>query len=70
MKASRLNAGCILLSLLIGLGFFLPGYANAAPATSTPDPAAREKEFLADPDVDSCQLHETTIAKLDLPQDR
>ena len=69
MKASRLKAGCILLSLLIGLGFLPPGYANAAPATSTPDPATKEKEFLSDPDVVICKLEETTISKLDLPKD-
>ena len=76
MKASCLKASCILLSLVLGLGFFLPGCKKetpppqepTAPPTSTPDQAAMEKEFLADPDAVTCELEKTTISKLDLPK--
>ena len=106
MKASRLKASCILLSLILVLGFFLSGCKKEtppaeepnAPATTTPDKpetaepnapakstpdqpetaepnavavpaedaAAKEKEFLSDPDVATCALEKTTISSLGL----
>ncbi|MHC4168125.1 MAG: hypothetical protein ACYSWQ_14300 [Planctomycetota bacterium] len=68
MKASLPKASNVVLSVVIGLGVLLPGYTNGAPGASTPDRAAREKEFLADPDVVVCELEETTISKVDLPR--
>ncbi|MHC4707743.1 MAG: hypothetical protein ACYS8I_11745 [Planctomycetota bacterium] len=68
MKASLPKASSVVLSVVIGLGVLLPGYAIAAPGASTPDPAAKEKEFLADPDVVLCELEETTLSKVDLPR--
>jgi len=70
MKASRLKARCILLSVLIGLGFFLPGYRGVAPAASAPDTAAKEKQFLSDPDVATCELEKTTISRLNISKNR
>ena len=68
MNTSFLKAGNVVLSVVIGLGVLLSGHANAAPGASTPDPAAKEKEFLSDPDVAVCELEETTISRLDLPR--
>ena len=78
MKASRLKACCILLSFILALGFVLPGCKKETPPpqepsatpTSTEDQAAKEKEFLSDPDVVTCKLKKTTISKLDFPKKR
>jgi hypothetical protein len=62
---------------VLGLGFALPGCKKEAPApqpsvppTSAKEQAAKEKEFLSDPDVVTCVLEHTTIAKLDIPKER
>jgi len=39
-----------------------------ATPTSTQEQAAKEKEFLSDPDVVTCKLKKTTISKLDFPK--
>ncbi|KPK33917.1 MAG: hypothetical protein AMJ65_19050 [Phycisphaerae bacterium SG8_4] len=70
MKTSRLKASCILLSLLTGLGFLIPGYGKASQSASTPDPAATEKEFLSDPDTAICELEKTTIYSLGISKNR
>jgi len=78
MKASYLKASCILLSFVLGLGFVAGGCKKEtpppeepnAPPTATQDQAAKEKEFLSDPDVVTCALEKTTISKLDLPTNR
>ncbi len=67
MRSSH-KAICILLFALTSLGFVLPGHVTAAPAEATPDQAAREKEFLADPDVVVCELEKTTVSMVDLPR--
>ncbi len=80
MKASRLKASCILLCLILVVGFVLlgckketppPQEVDAAP-TSTEGQAAtaKEKEFLSDPDVVTCELEKSTIRQLDLPTNR
>ena len=43
--------------------------ANAPPALTQPA-TAKEKEFLSDPDVVTCELEKTTISKVDLPKNR
>ena len=68
MNTSFPKAGNVVLSVVIGLGVLLSGHANAAPGASTPDPAAKEKEFLSDPGTVVCELAETTISKLNLPR--
>lgn len=68
MKSSHLKASCVLFSVLIGLGSARPGYAGAAPETPAQDPAAKEREFLSDPETAVCELEETTISKLNLPR--
>ncbi|MHC4086744.1 MAG: hypothetical protein ACYSWZ_02825 [Planctomycetota bacterium] len=75
MKASRLKASFILLSLILILGFVLAGCKQEAPPTegstkSTQEQAAREKEFLSDPNLVNCELEKTTISKLDLPKNQ
>jgi len=75
MKASCLKASCILLSLILTLGFVLAGCKQEAPPTegstkSTQEQIAREKEFLSDPNLVSCELEKTTVSKLDLPENR
>ena len=78
MKASRLKACCILLSFILALGFVLPGCKKETPPpqepsatpASTQEQAAKEKEFLSDPDVVTCELEKTTISKLDFPKKR
>jgi len=78
MKASRLKASCILLSFILVLGFVLPGCKKETPPpqepsatpTSTPDQTAKEKEFLSDPDVVTCELEKTTISQLDFAKKR
>ncbi len=71
MKASSLKTSRILLSLILTLCFVLSGCKRAAPTRRTAtksaqEQAAREKEFLSDPNLVSCKLEETTISKLDL----
>lgn len=70
MKASRLGVSGVLLSIVIGLGLFLPGYLNAASEATTSEPAAKEKAFLSDPDVATCELEKTTISSLGIPKSR
>ncbi len=75
MKTSCLKESFILLSLILTLGFVLAGCKQEAPPTegstkSTQEQIAREKEFLSDPDLVSCELEKTTISKLDLPENR
>ena len=90
MKASYLKVSCILLSVILVLGFVLPGCKKqtpppqkpSAPRTSTQGQVAKEKElvsqdqavkekgFLSDPDVVTCELEKTTISKLDFPKNR
>jgi len=80
MKASRLKACCILLSLILALGFVLPGCKKETPppeepsatptSTSAQEQAAKEKEFLSDPDVVTCELEKTTVSKLDIAKNR
>ena len=78
MKASRLKACCILLSFILALGFVLPGCKKETPPpqepsatpASTQEQAAKEKEFLSDPDVVTCKLKKTTISRLDFPKKR
>ena len=47
-----------------------PSQEPNAPAAATKVPDAKEKEFLSDPDVVTCELEKTTISKLDLPKNR
>jgi hypothetical protein len=59
------------LSLILTLCFVLAGCKKAAPTrrTSTQsrqELAAREREFLSNPELVSCELEETTISKIDL----
>lgn len=76
MKASRIKASCILLPFILVLGFVLPGCKKETPPpqqpsatpTSTQEQTAKEKEFLSDPDVVTCELEKTTISKLNLPK--
>jgi hypothetical protein len=90
MKAAYLKASCIVLSLVLVLGFVLPGCKKetappeepSAPQKSTQDRGAKEKElvfqdqpakekeFLSDPDVVTCQVEKTTISQLDFPKNR
>jgi len=77
MKASRPGASCIVLLAVLGLEFILPGCKKetppakpGAPQVSAQEQAAREKEFLSDPDVVTCKLDEATLAKLDIPEER
>ncbi|MHC4679171.1 MAG: hypothetical protein ACYTEK_10780 [Planctomycetota bacterium] len=78
MKPSCLKASWILLSVVLGLGLVLSGCKKeapppeepGAPPVSTEEQAAKEKEFLSDPDVVTCELESTTISKLDFPKDR
>jgi len=74
MKASYLKTVCMLLSVLLTLGFIVVGCKKetpppqepAAPAPPTQEQIAKEKEFLAAPDVVTYELEKTTISKLDL----
>ncbi|NIP28544.1 MAG: hypothetical protein GWN67_27845 [Phycisphaerae bacterium] len=73
MKTSCLKASCILLLLILTVGFFLPGCKKAAPTRRTSprsrqEQAAREKEFLSDPNLVSCKLEESTISEIDLAE--
>ena len=80
MKASHLKACCILLSFILALGFVLPGCKKETPppqepsatptSTSAQEQAAKEKEFLSDPDVVTCELEKTTVSKLDIAKNR
>jgi hypothetical protein len=77
MKASRPRASRIVLFAVLGLGFLLSGCKKeappqepGAPPVSTQEQAAKEKEFLADADVVTCELESTTISKLDIPKER
>jgi hypothetical protein len=75
MKTSCLKASFILLSLIVTLGFVLAGCKQEGPPTSAPpkstqEQIAREKEFLSDPNLVSCELEKTTISKLDLPENQ
>jgi len=75
MKATCLKVNFILLSLIPTLCFVLAGCKRAAPTRRTAtksaqEQAAREKEFLSDPDMVSCKLEKTTISKLDLEKNR
>ncbi|MHC4556599.1 MAG: hypothetical protein ACYTFW_13475 [Planctomycetota bacterium] len=78
MKASSLKASYILLFLILALGFVLPGCKKKTPPPQEPsaqpkltqEQAAKEKEFLSDPDVVTCELEKTTISKLDFPKNR
>jgi hypothetical protein len=78
MRASCLKASFILLSAILALGFVLPGCKKETPPTqepsarqiSTKELAAKEKEFLSDPNVVTCELEKTTISKLDFPKNR
>ncbi|MHC4889773.1 MAG: hypothetical protein ACYTEO_09985 [Planctomycetota bacterium] len=68
----------VLLICLIAVGLVCPGCKKETPPsqepsarpTSTPEQAAKEKEFLSDPDVVTCEFEKTTISKLDLPKNR
>jgi hypothetical protein len=66
MKATCLKASCILLSLILTLCFFPAGCKQESPPAET----AREKEFLSDPNLLSCELEKTTISKLDVEKNR
>ena len=76
MKASSLKAGFILLSVILSLGFALTGCKKETPppqqpAAKTPpaqEQAAKEKEFLSDPNTVTCQLEKTVISELNLPK--
>ena len=77
MKASRRRASQIVLFAILGLQLVLPACKKetpppkpGAPAVSGPEQAAKEKEFLSDPDVVTCKLEKTTIAKGDIPIER
>ncbi|UCF17533.1 MAG: hypothetical protein JSW59_08730, partial [Phycisphaerales bacterium] len=63
MKTSRTMTSRAVLSVLIVLGFVLTGYAQTAS-----EPAAKEREFLSDPETIVCELEETTISELNLPR--
>jgi hypothetical protein len=76
MKASFLKAGFILLSVILALGFALTGCKKETPPPQKPaaeappaqEQAAKEKEFLSDPNAVTCQLEKTTLSNLDLPK--
>lgn len=67
MKASRQLVSWFLLGCVSILVFLLVGHAGAAAPV---DQAAREKAFLASPDVAIADLVETMIEKLDFPKNR
>jgi hypothetical protein len=76
MKTTCLKVNSIALLLILALGCVLTGCKKETPPpeeTSVPpaptqDETAKEKEFLSDPNVVSCQLEETTISKIELPK--
>jgi hypothetical protein len=76
MNASRLKTLFTGLCLVLGLVFVLAGCKKETPppqepsATSTEEQAAKQKEFLSDPDVVTCKLEKTTISKLDFPKNQ
>ncbi len=77
MKASCPRASCIVLFAVLGLGSVLSGCKKetpppkpGTPAVSAQEQAAKEKEFLSDPNVVTCELESTTIAKMDIPKER
>jgi len=65
MKTPHRNLSGIVLILLIGLVSLPPGQAGA----TAPD-AAKEKAFLASPEVATAELVETAIKDLDFPKKR
>jgi hypothetical protein len=56
MKSLPLKAGCILLAIIL-----LPAIVTAGDKETS-----RQKDFLSDPDVVTCELKDITISKLDL----
>jgi hypothetical protein len=84
VKASYLEASCVLLSVALGLGFVAGGCKKATPppqeqataeqpAALTPPTQAdlpKGSKFLSAPGAVTCELEKTTISELDLPKDK
>ncbi len=76
MKVSAQKSGYIIPFLLLAIGFVLSGCKKEAPHAQEPNastvsrqkPAIREQEFISDQNEVTCELEETTISELDLPE--
>ena len=69
MKRSCFIKSHLLWSLILVTGLALIGCKKEMPPPeeTTKEPG-KEKEFLSDPNVVTCELEETTISKIDLPK--